>query len=96
MIGQSMVDAEINGGKMLSDIPEVEAGTRKMTDFFREFEVAGDEVGFFTRTKDFDNVEKNKEVEKNVEKWLHFPQDSLHLSRALPPVGTVEVKGPNA
>jgi len=58
MIGQSMVDAEINGGKMLSDIPEVEAGTRKMTDFFREFEVAGDEVGFFTRTKDFDNVEK--------------------------------------
>jgi len=35
-------------------------------------------------------------VEKNVEKWLHFPQDSLHLSRALPPAGTVEVKGPNA
>ena len=35
-------------------------------------------------------------VEKNVEKWLHFPQDSLHLSRALPPAGMVEVKGPNA
>lgn len=35
-------------------------------------------------------------VGKNVEKWLHFPQDSLHLSRALPPAGSVEVKGPNA
>ena len=35
-------------------------------------------------------------VGKSVEKWLHFPKDSLHLNRALPPAGMVEVKGSNA
>ena len=35
-------------------------------------------------------------VGKNVEKWLHFPQDSLQLSRARPPAGSREFEGPHA